>query len=110
MPADPKKLTAYLAQFELEQRRRIDASLDALITDTRFADFMLEVASLREMSLDSLSEVEVIKSDRATLCAISEASAFKKLLNIYEDKKNALMAKAELEKQRREEEAEAAKD
>lgn len=96
------KLSSFLARHEQDQRRQIDAAIDSLIADERFALFMLEVASLREMSLDSLSEVEIIKSERATLCAISEASAFKKIIDIYADKRAQLMAKREAEAAQRE--------
>lgn len=100
--ASPKTRQSFLQRYELDQRQKIDASMSSLVLDERFADFMMEVASLRESALDSLNEVEIIKSDRATLAVISEASAFKKILNIYEDKRAEMLARQAREREMRE--------
>ncbi len=101
----PRK--SFLQRHELDQRRKIDASMEALVGDTRFADFMEEVGSLREAALDATNELEIIKSERATLACIAEATAYKRILNIYEDKRAAFIAKAELAREQREQSADA---
>ena len=72
--------------------------------DERFADFMLAVADLRESALDSLDELEIIKSERATMAVVSQASAFKKIISIYEDKRRTMLAQQAREREIREQE------
>ena len=104
----PKIRTAsqLLRQNDLETRKRIDASISALVADERFVDFMAEIASLREMALESLEEVEIIKSERATMAVICQASAFKKIYSIYEDKRSELQARMQMENEQRQAAAE----
>ncbi len=101
----PKTASQILRQNDLETRRRIEVSISELVMDSRFVDFMQEIGSLREMSLETLEEVEIIKSERATLAVVSQASALKKIYNIYEDKRSEMMARAQLEKEQRDAQA-----
>jgi len=100
-----QSLAKLLSSHDAEQRRIIDAAIEDLIGHERFAHFISEVISLRELSLSSLEEIEVIKNERATLCAIAEAAAFKKLIDIYTDKRAQFLARVAQERER---EAEAA--
>lgn len=96
---------SFLQRHELDQRKKIDASIEALAGDTRFADFMEEIAGLREAALDATNELEIIKSERATLACIAEATAYKRILNIYEDKRAELLARMDREREVREQES-----
>lgn len=101
MKKTPKVRQSFFQRYELDQRQKIDASLSSLVGDERFADFMMEVSSLRDAALEALNELEIIKSERATLATISEAAAYKRILNIYEDKRAELLAKLAREREQR---------
>lgn len=80
----------------VKAQKRLQNALVGLAKDTRFAEFMAEVKSMREAAVSNLCDGNVIVNERATLACIGEIASYESILSLYQEALNRAAEEAAL--------------